>query len=128
MSNASNPLILVIDDSVEDRFFLCRAIRKLMPSAQIEEFTYSEDALMFLGKSDQAGAAFLFVDINIPRMDGFEFVEAYLANQNDAGTLPKVIVMSNSIDPNDRLKAENHDGIHAFMSKPVTSQMLGDIL
>lgn len=125
---AAAPLIVVIDDSFEDRFFLRRAIRKLRPEAEVKEFTYCQEALDFLLAPElPRGPLAVFVDINIPRMDGFEFLERYAkAGKSAQGAL--VVMMSNSIDPSDRARADSLAMVRAFQTKPVTREVIGAVI
>lgn len=129
MEHGDDALIVVLDDSFEDRFFLRRTIRKVKPDAVVLEFTYAKEALDFLlareGK-DAAGKVVLFADINIPRMDGFEFLDAYTKRAQGADEA-LVVMMSNSIDPMDRERANALPIVHSFETKPVAQPVLQKI-
>lgn len=126
MEDDDAPVIIVLDDSFEDRFFLRRTIRKVRPEATVLEFTYAMEALEFLltrQAQGLAGRLALFVDINIPRMDGFEFLSAFSRQVRGAGDA-LVVVMSNSIDPGDRERANALPVVHGFETKPVGQKTL----
>lgn len=62
----------------------------------------------------------LFLDLNMPEMSGWEFIERI-------GTLPeiiqvrmKVVILTSSIDKNDVLRAKENDLVRGFISKPIS--------
>jgi CheY-like chemotaxis protein len=90
------------------------------------------DYLTSTGRFISGGEVFpppdlIFLDINMPGMDGWEFLQAYKKlNLEHQG---KVIVMlTTSLNPDDEVKARAMDEIAAYMTKPLTKEMLEDIL
>ena len=118
------PIVMVLDDSVEDRFFLRRVLRKHRPDREVQEFVYASEALEFLNQPFYSPIHLILCDINMPRMDGFEFADALETVFPDDGTRPRVVMMSNSISPDDRARAEAHPMIETFVSKPITLDTL----
>ena len=70
----------------------------------------------------------IFLDLNMPAMDGWEFMEGFAAlpiAQNDS---IKVIVLTTSTNPEDELRARKMGVIDDFRIKPLTTPMLENIL
>ena len=70
----------------------------------------------------------IFLDLNMPVMGGWEFLdhfsgEPYKALFNNI----KVIVLSSTIDPHDIEKANTYPMVLQFMSKPITIEMLEEL-
>lgn len=119
--------ILVIDDSEDDRYFTSRAFKKSKPGVTLHEFSYAQDALSFLRSPDRPNFDILLVDINLPRMDGFEFADAYLELYPELrGTAP-VFIVSGTLNPADQLRAGAHAAIAGFLGKPITAKSIDHI-
>ena len=68
----------------------------------------------------------IFLDINMPKMNGWDFMEAYDdVAVHCADTI--VIMLTSSIDPSDEARAIETKGISEYRSKPLTSGMIGEI-
>jgi CheY-like chemotaxis protein len=79
------PSILIIDDNEDDRYLLRRMLRKLDITQRIFEADNGQRALEFLADLSTQQAAYpgefpprlVFLDINMPLMDGFLFLERF---------------------------------------------------
>lgn len=120
--------VLVIDDSEEDRFFTGRTIKKVRPGIEVHEFSYAEDAIGFLRSPERPNFDMLLVDINMPRMDGFEFADAFLALYPELRGHATIYITSSSLNPADQVRAEDHPGIAGFVEKPLTFERIDEIL
>jgi len=69
----------------------------------------------------------LFLDINMPRMNGWEFLDAFRKFENSNFLHPKIIIFSTSINPKDKEKASEYQNVR-FMSKPLTEDLLEQII
>lgn len=121
-------MILVIDDSPEDVFFHRRMIRKIDPGAEITDFAYAEEALNFISSSQGVLITLILLDINLPRIDGFEFLRRYDALRARLYRSPAIYVMSGSIDPNDRAHATTLASVDGYLPKPLREEVLQDVL
>ena len=101
------PSLLIVDDNAVDRLILKKELQKATYKGHIFEKVNGEDALNFLGNfisnRSEFGEKFppqcIFLDINMPRVNGFEFLEGYslLIEQNDT-YFDSVIIMISSSD------------------------------
>lgn len=108
---------LFIDDSPTDNKYLSLLIRiKKLPIDP--HFVYNAPkALQYLATCDAAEfPEVILIDINMPLMNGFEFVEAYLSQFSGKDTL--LYITSSSIQAADRDKAAQHPSIKDFIEKP----------
>ena len=123
MSSKQKPVV-ILDDSYEDRFFLKRFLTKHNDNLDFIEFTYASDALSWAQDYPLSSGLFVFVDLNLPRVNGFEFLSRLHELRPDISTQANVIAMSNSIDPEDRERAETMPQVNQFILKPLTENVL----
>jgi len=70
----------------------------------------------------------LFLDINMPVMDGWEFLEEYL---HIRPMLPKTVVIymvSSSVDKRDVLRAKNISALSGYLIKPISSKNIMEVI
>lgn len=102
------PPIIAIDDSPDDLFFLERLLTKCGTKFPLIKFTDAAEAVAYLSAASEAAEpgripCFIFTDIKMPTMTGFEFL-AWIRGQQKLNRLP-VIVLSTSDEPTDLAKA-----------------------
>ena len=123
--------VLLIDDSESDNFYHQRKIKKMGISDNIHTCFSGQEALNYL-KSELEGThpqpTLIFLDINMPGMNGWEFLEEYekleLAQKGEV----VLTMLSNSIDDRDQEKAENYNTVRGYYSKPLSEDGLESIL
>ena len=120
--------ILLLDDSREDRFIVCFGLKEAVPDADIHEFAYAEEALAFLRSPKRPDFDLLLVDINMPRMTGFEFADAYLELYPELRGGAPVYIMSGSLNPDDAARAEAHPAIAGFIGKPLKGEAIEQVV
>ena len=66
----------------------------------------------------------VFLDLNMPIMDGWEFLEEFSKKMTFEFPDTKIIVLSSSVDPKDIEKAKKYESVLEFLPKPITIEML----
>lgn len=70
----------------------------------------------------------ILLDLNMPVMDGWEFLEQFSAKLHYSYKDAKIILLSSSIDPNDIQKSKQFEMVVDFFPKPLTKEILNQIL
>ncbi len=111
--------ILLIDDCSADNYANRRLIGAAKLTRDIIECASADAALTYLCSPGRPHIDLILVDNNMPRKNGFQFADEYqkLRPEIKAGTL--VVMVSASLNPVDRRRAESHPAINGFMQKPV---------
>lgn len=123
--------ILLIDDNEADNFIHELIISEANCTEQIVSVQGGAEALEYLKNNSinslpQPDLAFL--DINMPGMNGWEFLEEY-AKLNDTEKCKLVLVMlTTSLNPDDESRASKIESIKGYINKPLTRETLNEVL
>lgn len=127
--NPSN--IILIDDDRVFNFINKSIIIKAGFESKISCFTEAEKALTmldeFLETEEAENQSLIFLDINMPDMDGWEFLVEYSKFPKEKIKNSEVIILSSSIDINDIEKSKTIPAVVDFISKPLTIEKLHSI-
>lgn len=115
--------ILVVDDSHLDRFIAEKMMAHLNLPATVITKESAIDALDYLEKMGHT-RQLIFVDINMPCMNGFEFLDKLQERQQNNVT---VVMLTSAINDVDRNKAEAHPLVHSFLNKPLDFSKLATL-
>lgn len=126
-------LILCVDDDPITLMLCKMVISKASFANEIITAQNGEEALNYfddiklnnLGNEISRYPQLIFLDLNMPVMGGWEFLDMF--SKHDYPKLfknCKVIVLSSTIDPADINKAKTYPMVYDFMSKPITKEML----
>ncbi len=122
---------MVVDDSAPDRFIARKLLGRNQIAAEVTPMESGVDALAYiralagdLTKLPQV----IFLDIRMPIMDGFEFLEQFeaLPEANRAGIT--IFMLTSSAYVEDRKRAELYKSVKGFIIKPLTEKTLTDFL
>lgn len=126
--------VLLIDDNELDNFINEKILESNHFAKKIYINTSARGAIEFLNNiitmgEDVAGKypEVIFVDINMPIMDGFQFIEHFKRNQEESIHKPKIVILTSSVYHEDKQKANEISKDIIFLNKPLTKVMLEKI-
>jgi CheY-like chemotaxis protein len=129
-----NNNVMLIDDNELDNFINEKILEANYFSKKIYVNTSAKSALEFLNNIITMGEEYkdtypqvIFVDINMPIMDGFQFIEFFKKNFEERILKPKIAILTSSVYHEDRQKSENISKDIIFLNKPLTKEMLDKI-
>jgi CheY-like chemotaxis protein len=127
-----NKILCIDDDPIT--LMLCKmVITKALFSNEIITATNGEEALHYFNTLKQPKLSsklsaeqpqLIFLDLNMPVMGGWEFLDSFVTEDYSDFNTTKVIVLSSTIDPEDLEKAKRYPMVIDFLSKPITKGML----
>lgn len=121
--------IMLIDDNPDDNFYHERVIKKSNAAETVISETSAIEALEYLrSKNDnnRPQPDLIFLDINMPGMNGWEFLDEYQKLDKELQGHVIVIMLTTSENPDDRIRAIKV--VPDFRTKPVTTEMLEEII
>jgi CheY-like chemotaxis protein len=128
--------VLLVDDSASDNFIHKLVIEQTGITEHIEIAWNGREALDFLTTKGNCGKPeslycqpeLIFLDINMPVMDGWEFLEEYKKLDSFQKGEIVIIMLTSSLIPYDRIKAEGILKGCRFQNKPLTKEMIYEII
>ncbi|EON78963.1 Two-component response regulator [Lunatimonas lonarensis] len=113
--------IILIDDDPISTFVTEKLIHKnIKIPCEIFTFDNARDAL---SNVDKIRPNYLFLDLNMPEMTGWDFLEEFNPkNQN-----PEIYILSSSVDERDIKKANQYKQVKRYLSKPLIKQYIKSI-
>jgi CheY-like chemotaxis protein len=118
-----NRKIVLIDDDSTTNFLNKMIIEKANLVDEIIVFDEPEKALAYFKENKSKQSALILLDINMPVMNGWEFLDLYAQMQNGS-TSDHIVMLTSSIDPEDKQRAEEFKNVSGYRSKPLSIDML----
>ena len=117
--------ILLIDDDPVSRYIYNKIIEQLGIDCEIRMASNGKDALniMFGDSTDSFIPDYIFVDLNMPTMDGFQFIQRFHAEEAPDKEHSMIIVLTSSDNNEDRYRAIGL-GIQDYVVKPIEEPYL----
>ncbi|PYE52727.1 response regulator [Deinococcus yavapaiensis] len=111
-----SPVVLVVDDNAADVDLTHEALADARPDVEMHEAATGSDALAFLRGPDGARVRLVLLDLNLPRVHGFDVLSALRALP-ELRALPVVVMTTSDADDDARRAAAL--AANAFLRKPI---------
>jgi len=126
--------ILLVEDNEFINIYNKKILEKLGVTENVVVMDDNKEALDFLLREgnyrnkDIPNPDLIFLDINMPRMNGWEFIEEYLKSNQRRDHPSKIVILSTAPNPDDVKKYSSIEEILCFEKKPLTKEKIESIL
>lgn len=123
-------LVMLVDDNDTDNFISKRIIEITKFAREVEIKNSGKSALEYLDQNRNNAERLpniIFLDINMPIVDGFVFLYEFEKFNDTIKDKCKVIILSSSDNKRDIDKIINNDHVIKFITKPLTESTLNEI-
>jgi CheY-like chemotaxis protein len=122
-------IVWVVDDNTIFRTLAQIQLKKVDPDVNVMQFEHGKSAFEFI-KTHSNGELpdLILLDINMPIMNGWEFMEAYSEIRSSIQNEIDIYIVTSSIDQSDREKAKNSPDVKEFIVKPLDLNKVRTIL
>ncbi|HKK78529.1 MAG TPA: response regulator [Phaeodactylibacter sp.] len=125
-------LVLLIDDNEADNYLHSLVLKEADLADHIVAKPDGEAALKYLNKIDPSAypglPQLLFLDINMPRMNGWEFLQAFDQLPEHKKAHIVIIMLTTSLQADDARRALENPNVSAYFNKPLTAEYVEKIV
>lgn len=121
------PCIALIDDNPADNYLHERAIRRAGAAENVEVYEEAAVALEAL-RDGTSEPDLILLDLNMPGMDGWEFLEAFEALPEARRQARVMVMLTTSVNPEDEARARASGVLRGFCPKPLTSDKARELV
>jgi CheY-like chemotaxis protein len=119
--------VLLIDDDHINNYMNEKLIRRLKISDTIYVATNGSEAIQFVEESNTHCPPLIFLDLNMPAIDGFEFLEIYQKREIPDKDKILIVILTTSTNFRDMERIKKY-GNYEFMNKPLNEEKLLEII
>jgi CheY-like chemotaxis protein len=132
MNNNSHAVsILLVDDDEINNFISIKLIKKALITTEIMACLNGKFAIEQLvsiqKKTPDKLPDYILLDINMPIMNGWEFLDEYKRLNIDPSGKTKIFIISSSVFSNDINKARSYPLVKSFISKPLSVEKIKEM-
>jgi CheY-like chemotaxis protein len=130
LTNHLSPCILLVDDDETTNFIHRCLLEDLGVTGRILVTYNGREALETIQQEkvkDNYCPMLILLDLNMPVMNGFEFLEAYQQSEEAIKRAVAVVVLTTSLNPKDIDKVKDK-GVAEFLNKPLAQNKLKEVL
>jgi CheY-like chemotaxis protein len=122
--------VMVVDDAAADRFLAKKVLAKYGFAENVVSVESAMDALDYLSDYQdnlEDLPDLILLDINMPEMSGFDFLDEYQKLADGVKKKCIIIMLSSSLHPEDKERAMSSPYVCQFLNKPLNEQKLKEI-
>ena len=122
--------VLIDDDSIFN-FIHAKVIRQVDEEADIADFISSSEALAFIKErfvSHKAEPTLVFLDINMPEINGFELLDAIKELPAESVSKMSIYIITSSLNEKDVRKSKEYPSLKGYIGKPLSFERLNEVI
>lgn len=119
-------VFIIDDDSIHQRIAQIM-IEKHQLFDEYISFKEAEQAIAFLRentKNPQQLPDVILLDLNMPVMDGWDFLDLYEDFRSDLARAIRIFIVTSSVDEKDILRSQTYSSVTGFISKPLSPDII----
>lgn len=117
------PNFIVVDDDTTSNMICSMIIELAIPGATVVAFTLPEEGLAHIlanYSSNTSRNAIVLLDINMPGLDGWDFLEKFSGFPEEIKRRVSIFMLSSSVTPQDKERAGNNSLVSGFIAKALS--------
>ena len=118
---------IIVDNDEINLTVTSQLVSKVVRTNKVYTYQNASDALRFLQTYDSSETLSLFLDLHMPVVSGWDFLEFFTEFDDNLKSRVHIYILSSSVDPRDKTRALAHSNVISFVSKPITAAYLNDI-
>lgn len=122
--------VMLIDDNEIDNLINQKMIEAASVTENIYTHTGAKSAIEFLRNMEKLDVAekvlpdVIFLDIDMPLMDGFQFLDEFEKLSNVAKKKCKIVMLTSSINPQDFNRSKKYNNVKLYLNKPLSHESI----
>jgi len=123
--------VLVIDDNQIDLYIAEKVMETTRFAEKVTCVSSAKEALAYLKplyESPDELPQLIFLDINMPEMTGFDFLKEYQHLPESIRKKCIIMMLTTSLDENDRKQAEENQFVKRFLNKPLDRDKIAQLI
>ncbi|MEO0037016.1 MAG: hypothetical protein RIQ59_227 [Bacteroidota bacterium] len=125
---ASSTCVVLIEDDQAMNYYHQRLFVKQNFADEVMSYHSAVKALDGIKSLRHVAQLYIFLDLNLPQMDGWQFIDELEKIKFDKSIQIKLFVLSSSLNPNDMMKAKQNSLVTDYLSKPLSIETITNII
>ena len=112
------PVFLVIEDNLIDQLVITQLLKKVLEIEQIIIVNNGKEGIEWLTTKKKNQSLIILLDIQMPIMNGFEFLDAFHELSKEIKKETQIYVLSSTLDTEELEHINKNDYVTGFLNKP----------